>query len=381
MDETQIIKAGIEVAKAPIEIIKIPFGAVSMAFQLSMSSAYGLSAIAQFGQAIKQKLDYEKAIGGTDLHTLLDVSGGDIQVVEIPQSQFEAVKQAFIDYNIPHCLAPEIKVKEENQEKETPDGQEEIESVTPDAEEEKENVTPEVQEENIIPDGQGKKEDMIPEAQKEKTNVTPDEKQKEEMISLMFPTNATPRVNLILEEFNLTGRAKVETTEEYVENANAPETPKEETVTSSRMFSNIPVENSKEVLEKDSLPPEQKRILEQQQIKTLLADESKQSFSLNIEKLVQSQDEETVLTRIPGTDNYVRFPKKEAFIIDDDQTLLVFADKKAEVSVLDNLNQHIETTSFERLHKFHYDRVAQMSRRRMQHAKTMQSIKPNSFPV
>lgn len=330
MDETQIIKAGIEVAKAPIEIIKVPFGGASMVFQMTMSGAYGLSAIAQFGQAIKQKLDYEKAIGGTDLQTLLDVSGGDVQLIKIPENDFEKVKQALIDYKIPHSLAPEIEG--------------------------------------------GKKPTIEKNGEEEKA------------VAIMFPTNATPRVSLILEEL---GFGEVESPEEYVQKADVPllpppydpEAPTEKLITNNQMLSNIPVENPAGILTVDSLPPEQKRVLEQQQIKMKLADESKQAFSLNIEKLVISQDEESVLTRIPGIDNYVRFPKREAFIIDDNQTLLVFADKKAEVSVFDNLNQHIETTNFERLHKLHYDRVAQMSRRRMQHAKTMQTIKPNSFPV
>ncbi|MCM1494737.1 MAG: hypothetical protein NC089_02960 [Bacteroides sp.] len=343
MDETQIIKAGVEVAKAPIEIIKIPFGGVSMAFQMSMSSAYGLSAIAQFGQAIKQKLDYEKAIGGADLKTLLDVSGGDIQVVGIPKSQFEAIKQAFIDYNIPHSLAPKINAP-------------------------KKEKVPEEAKEDIIPDKSGEKEKILSD-EKEK-EIKLGEKQEEEIISLMFPTNATPRVNLILEKFDLTEKAEVETTDEYVQNAN-PEAPTEKLVTNNQTLSNIPVENPAGILTPDSIPPEQRKIIEQQQIKMKLADESKQAFSLNIEKLVISQDEESVLTRIPGTDNYVRFPKREAFIIDDNQTLLVFADKKAEVSVFDNLNQHIDTTSFERLHKLHYDRVAQMSRNRMRKAKVL----------
>lgn len=325
MDETQIIKAGIEVAKAPIEIIKVPFGGVSMVFQMSMSGAYGLSAIAQFGQVIKQKLDYEKAIGGTDLQTLLDVSGGDVQLVKIPENQLEKLKEAFVEYKIPNCIAPDLN-------------------------------------------------------------------KKDEMIEVMFPTNATPRVNLIMEKL---GFGITETPEEYIQNADPkdmaeilmlpppydPEAPTEKLITNNQMLSNIPVEAPVEVLTADSLPAEQRKIIEQQQIKMKLADESRQAFSLNIEKLVISQDEESVLTRIPGTDNYVRFPKREAFIIDDNQTLLVFADKKAEVPILDNLNRNVETTSFERLHKLHYDRVAQMSRRRMQHAKTIQAIKPNSFPA
>lgn len=320
MDDTaQIVKTAVDLVKTPLQIVKIPVGAVSMAFQMSMSGAYGIQAITSFYQMIKQRLDYEQAIGGTEMEKLIEVSGGDVQLLQIPgkpEKCLQEMLQLFEKYQIPHSMAPELN--------------------------------------------------------------------KNGMAEIMFPTNATPRVNLIIEKM---GIGSIETPEEYIiNNADSkllaaelngydPEAPTEKLVLNTTL-SNIPVEGQATVLKPDDIPLAQRKIIEQMQINMKMGDESRQAFSLNIESLVKSQDEESVLTRIPGTDNYVRFPKREAFLIDNDQTLLIFTDKKAEVSIFNNLNQHIDTMSFEKLHKLHYDRVSKMSRRRMDQAKIMNPVPP-----
>lgn len=320
-DTTQIVKTAVEVVKAPVQIVKLPVGAVSMAFQMSMSGAYGIQAITSFYQMIKQRLDYEQAVGGADMKKLIEVSGGDVQLLQMPgkpEKRLQEMLQLFKKYQIPHSMAPELN--------------------------------------------------------------------KDGMAEIMFPTNATPRVNLIIDKMEI---GKIETPEEYINNADPkllaaelngydPEAPTEKLV-SNTTLSNIPVEGQATVLKPDDIPLAQRKIIEQMQINMKMGDESRQAFSLNVESLVKSQDEESVLTRIPGTDNYVRFPKREAFLIDNDQTLLVFTDKKAEVSIFNNLNQHIDTMNFEQLHKLHYDRVSKMSRRRVDQAKIMKpvpSVKP-----
>lgn len=308
MDETQALKYAIEIAKMPIEVIKVPLSGGSMVFQMTMSGAYGLQAISQFAQMYQQKMAFEKSVGGSDLETLLKVSGGDIQLAQVPQDRIQELHEAFVQFEIPHASAPDIN----------PD------------------------------DGFGE---------------------------LMFPTNATPRVNLILEKL---GIGSIISPEEYIENADAetlaqliPEVPSSEqqTYDPEAPTTKLTAQMNPEQIIETNISMEQRRLMEHSSIESLMRNPDKQAFSINIQSLCESQDATTILTRIPATSTYVRFSKQDAFIKDNGQTLLVFEDKAKTVDILNNQNEVIGSVSFAELHHRYFDRVSKLSRNQINKSK------------
>ena len=291
MEEAQILKTAFEVAKAPVEIIKLPLSAGTMVFQTVMSSAFGLSSIVQFAQMIQQKLDLEKAIGGSDLETLLKVSGGDIHFFQCERERLLEVHQAMTECEIPHSMAPDLNPADN-------------------------------------------------------------------LGEIMFPTNAIPRVNLIMQKL---GFGQTESPEEYIANADPavlsqaaaqntgiPDPDGPTTKLTSTMLEEQKAMQGQAVGGRAfaDIPMEQKRMVERMQIQELLENPGKQAFSINIKSLVQSQDEVSFLTRIPGTKEYVRFSKANAFLQDEGKTLLIFEDKQAQTDIMNEQQEVIETINF-----------------------------------
>lgn len=282
MEETgQIIRAAGELIKVPIQIIQIPIQGVMMGFQTIMGGAYGLQAVASFAMSVKQHQNFEKALGGTDLNTLMEVSGGDLQIMELPEEHVEGFLNLCSEYRIPYAA-----LKQENQ----------------------------------------------------------------EQYEIFFPTNCVPRVNIIIKKMDL--NPKIQMPEEYVA-------------------------NHKEMLDPSAntakMSTQQQEMIRKLQIENYLEDETLQAFSLNIDSLVISQDEDSVMTRVPKSYGNLRvqFSKKRAFLIDQDQTILIFQDKTEPVQILNEKNEVVKTTTFASLHQKFYSSVDSLSHHRQYTAKEM----------
>lgn len=313
MEEAQVLKTAVDVAKAPVEIVKIPFQGGSMIFQAIMSGAFGMSSIVQFAQMYQNKMNLEKAVGGSDLETLLKVSGGDVHLIQAPKNRLEEVHQALTEWEVPHAFAPDLNPYDNFGE-------------------------------------------------------------------IMIPTNSVPRVNVILQKL---GFGQTESPEEYIQNAD-PETLQQMTTNAASEAPTTKLTSSmlqeQQFMQQSNVtkdvPEDQKQFMERLQISDLMNDPEKQGFSINKESLIKSQDESTILTRIPGTQDYVRFHNTHAFEFDDGKTVLLFEDKNAQVDILNANQEDTHSMNFGELHRLHFDRIRDLSKNR-----ALQPAKVQAAPI
>lgn len=168
---------------------------------------------------------------------------------------------------------------------------------------------------------------------------------KDGMSELFFPTNNLERVMLAVQKLESQGvHSQIVSKEDYINNADE-EHQKEMQEAVDTLAAGI----QPEAIKPDAAAMKQRLVYDD-----LIRDKNKQLFTVN-KGLVVDETDQTYVTRIPNTEQFVHFPKNMCVIQDEGNTLCFFEDKNATANILSRKGEIINTLPITELYRMHYD--------------------------
>lgn len=168
---------------------------------------------------------------------------------------------------------------------------------------------------------------------------------KDGMSELFFPTNNLERVMLAVQKLESQGvHSQIVSKEDYINNADE-EHQKEMQEAVDTLAAGI----QPEAIKQDAAAMKQRLVYDD-----LIRDKNKQLFTVN-KGLVVDETDQTYVTRIPNTEQFVHFPKNMCVIQDEGNTLCFFEDKNATANILSRNGEIINTLPITELYRMHYD--------------------------
>lgn len=194
----------------------------------------------------------------------------------------------------------------------------------------------------------------------------PELNQNDKCREIFYATNAAPRVVLLAEKLQSAGiDCRTLTPNEYINNADDEHKEELDSL----------VEKLTGKVNVSEMTPQQQAFAKRLEYNEMLKNKAKQLFTIN-KKLVVEQDEskDYIVTRIPRSENFIRMPKKFMYLKDNESTYCCFVDKNAEMSVMDNKGNVIQTLSAAELYRRHYDSSWKKRQQKNVHEKIKQEI-------
>lgn len=194
----------------------------------------------------------------------------------------------------------------------------------------------------------------------------PDINKSDGMKEYIFPVEATPRVNALIEKL---GAGKLEDISDYVQNGEGNYEKTLEYLKSKGLVPETPISITAERME------ELKDISKNIKFNENINDLNKMDITVSKE-LVSEEKPEAFITRVPGTygDNvrYLALPKEDIITINNGKTFLTFLEKDKEYELLDTNKKPVSKLKGEELRENHYDKVNEKVREQVNRQKEKQ---------
>lgn len=194
----------------------------------------------------------------------------------------------------------------------------------------------------------------------------PDINKGDGMKEYIFPVEATPRVNALIEKL---GNAKIEDISDYVKNSDGTYEKTLEFLKSKGLVPDAPVSMTPERME------ELKEISKNIKFNENINDLNKVDITVST-TLVSAEMQDSFITRVPGTfGKDVRFlsiPKEDIITINNGKTFLTFLEKDKEYELLDKDKKPVDKIKGEELRENNYDKVNEKVREQASRQKEKQ---------
>lgn len=194
----------------------------------------------------------------------------------------------------------------------------------------------------------------------------PDINKGDGMKEYIFPVEATPRVNALIEKL---GNAKIEDISDYVKNSDGTYEKTLEFLKSKGLVPDAPVSMTPERME------ELKEISKNIKFNENINDLNKVDITVST-TLVSAEMQDSFITRVPGTFGkdirFLSIPKEDIITINNGKTFLTFLEKDKEYELLDKDKKPVDKIKGEELRENHYDKVNEKVREQASRQKEKQ---------
>ena len=194
----------------------------------------------------------------------------------------------------------------------------------------------------------------------------PDINKGDGMKEYIFPVEATPRVNALIEKL---GNAKIEDISDYVKNSDGTYEKTLEFLKSKGLVPDAPVSMTPERME------ELKEISKNIKFNENINDLNKVDITVST-TLVSAEMQDSFITRVPGTFGkdirFLSIPKEDIITINNGKTFLTFLEKDKEYELLDKDKKPVDKIKGEELRENRYDKVNEKVREQASRQKEKQ---------
>lgn len=353
-----------------VQIIRVAYDGIEIAMKVGSG---GISAIQKALDVLKALLDREKVMGKTGMRNLL-AKGGDLQVLQINESDVKKFSKYAKKYGILYSIMPDINKK---------DGRVEILFHT--------EATPRI---NMLIQKMKSAsistfDEYLDKVDTKQLASISDYLQSEKKGNLKAHTEEEARVNAkldgLIEKVGLYAMDKQSISVDAIrENFGVEHTEAENVMKQLETIGVIEKKNndgvSKVIMDKESFLMRIRGYQElADRMKAIAASKNTNLLDVTISKvLVKEENEHAVKTRVPGTygDNvrYLWLKKDNIMDIHNGKTILTFLDETKEYKLYDEQNRVVEVKNGKELYK-HYDKVESAVRERYEKIKADPAVK------